>query len=141
MCMTLACDFRIASMEAKVGFTFVKLGIHPGILPSLLPLRHQSSRSLGMGASVLLPRLIAPQKAFEYLLTGATVSGSVAKEHGLVLEAVSKEEVLPRALSLAESLSVNAPIAVQTCVTSLRADKVRSAPPPSLTSAIVCRPR
>ena len=30
MCMTLGCDFRIAAEDAKIGFTFVKLGIHPG---------------------------------------------------------------------------------------------------------------
>jgi enoyl-CoA hydratase/carnithine racemase len=30
MCMTLGCDFRIAAENAKIGFTFVKLGIHPG---------------------------------------------------------------------------------------------------------------
>eukprot|EP00604_Paraphysomonas_vestita_P002399 CAMPEP_0174819668 /NCGR_PEP_ID=MMETSP1107-20130205/3052_1 /TAXON_ID=36770 /ORGANISM="Paraphysomonas vestita, Strain GFlagA" /LENGTH=178 /DNA_ID=CAMNT_0016033615 /DNA_START=310 /DNA_END=846 /DNA_ORIENTATION=+ len=106
MCMTLACDFRIAAENAKIGFTFTKLGIHPG-----------------MGASVLLPRLISPQRAFEYLLTGATVSGTTAQQHGLVLEAVPKNEVLPKAIQLAESLGVNAPIAVQTCIQSLRADK------------------
>lgn len=77
-----------------------------------------------MGASVLLPRLISPQRAFEYLLSGATVSGTVAKDHGLVLEAVKKENVLSRAITFAETLTINAPIAVQTCVTSLRADKV-----------------
>lgn len=32
MCMTLGCDFRIASTEARLGFTFVKLGIHPGTI-------------------------------------------------------------------------------------------------------------
>ena len=31
MCMTLGCDFRIASNDARLGFTFVKLGIHPGV--------------------------------------------------------------------------------------------------------------
>lgn len=30
MCMTLACDMRIAASNAKLGFTFSKLGIHPG---------------------------------------------------------------------------------------------------------------
>jgi enoyl-CoA hydratase len=128
MCVALACDFRIAATEAKLGFPFVKLGIHPGLSPNpSFPL----STSSGIGASVLLPRLITPQQAFKYLLTGATVSGSAAREHGLVLEAVSKDDVLPRAISLAESLLVNAPIAVQTCVTSLRADKVRSHLTPS----------
>jgi enoyl-CoA hydratase len=40
MCMTLGCDFRVASKDARLGFTFVKLGIHPGIVPiglTLLP--------------------------------------------------------------------------------------------------------
>ncbi len=111
MCMTLACDFRIAAENAKIGFTFVKIGIHPG-----------------MGASVLLPRLIPSQKAFEYLLSGATVSGSTAQQHGLVLESVPKENVVPRALEFAQSLAGNAPIAVQTCVRSLRADKVFTSP-------------
>ena len=107
MCMTLACDFRIASETAKIGFTFVKIGIHPG-----------------MGASVILPRLIPSQKAFEYLLSGATVSGATAQKHGLVLEAVSKESVVPRSIEFAQSIASNSPIAVQTCVHSLRADKV-----------------
>ena len=44
LCMTLACDFRIASDKAKLGFTFTKLGIHPG-----------------MGCSTLLPRLVNQQ--------------------------------------------------------------------------------
>lgn len=121
MCMTLGCDFRIAAENAKIGFTFVKLGIHPG--PCSLVSFSPHLRA-GMGASVLLPRLISPQKAFEYLLAGSTVSGVTARNDGLVLEAVSKEQVLPRAIALAESLSANAPIAVQTCLTSLRADKV-----------------
>jgi enoyl-CoA hydratase/carnithine racemase len=37
MCMTLGCDFRIAAENAKIGFTFVKLGIHPGPLPPRPP--------------------------------------------------------------------------------------------------------
>lgn len=120
MCMTLGCDFRIAAEDAKIGFTFVKLGIHPG-KPFLQPIVIFLQ---GMGASVLLPRLISPQRAFEYLLSGATVSGSVAKDHGLVLEATKKENVLSRSIAFAETLTMNAPISVQTCVTSLRADKV-----------------
>lgn len=98
-----------------------------------------------MGASVLLPRLISPQKAFDYLLTGSTVSGGTAQQHGLILEAVDKvhllsplsllltahsltlfprqSEVVPRAIQFAESITENAPIAVQSLVKSLRADK------------------
>lgn len=106
MCMSLGCDFRIVSNEAKLGFTFVKLGIHPG-----------------MGASLLLPRLISQQRAAEYLLTGRTVSGAVAKADGLVLEAVDKSEVMEKSLALASTLNGNAPIAVQTAIQTLRSHK------------------
>jgi len=44
-------DIRIAASEAKMGFNFTKLGIHPG-----------------MGASHFLPKLIGYQKASELLL-------------------------------------------------------------------------
>jgi enoyl-CoA hydratase/carnithine racemase len=77
MCMTLACDFRIAAHESKIGFTFAKLGIHPG-----------------MGASYLLPRVISSQLASDYLLTGKIVSGDIAKRDGLVLDAVPKVHYL-----------------------------------------------
>lgn len=73
MCMTLACDFRIAAIESKIGFTFSKLGIHPG-----------------MGASLLLPRLIPSQVAYDYLLSAKIVTGEMAKSDGLVLKCVTK---------------------------------------------------
>ncbi|QQR80971.1 MAG: enoyl-CoA hydratase/isomerase family protein [Deltaproteobacteria bacterium] len=30
-CMTLACDFRVASVNAKMGVNFVKIGLSPGM--------------------------------------------------------------------------------------------------------------
>lgn len=76
MCMTLACDMRIASSTAKLGFTFAKLGIHPG-----------------MGSSLLLPRLVSQETASYLLLSGAIISGEEAKQRGLVLEAVPKVQI------------------------------------------------
>lgn len=73
MCMTLACDMRVAAKNAKLGFTFAKLGIHPG-----------------MGSSVLLPRLVGQEVATYLLLSGAVLSGEDARAKGLVLEAVDK---------------------------------------------------
>ena len=49
----------------------------------------------GMGVSLLLPRLIPPQRAAEYLLSGTTVSGVAAVTDGLVLEAVDKVCAFP----------------------------------------------
>ncbi len=76
MCMTLACDIRVASTTAKLGFTFAKLGIHPG-----------------MGSSLLLPRVVSQETASYLLLSGAIVSGEEAVRRGLVLEAVDKATV------------------------------------------------
>lgn len=73
MCMTLACDMRIVSTSAKVGFTFAKLGIHPG-----------------MGSSLLLPRIVSQETASYLLLSGAIISGEEAQKRGLALEAVPK---------------------------------------------------
>lgn len=73
MCMTLGCDIRIAATNAKLGFTFTKLGIHPG-----------------MGSSLLLPRVVSQETASYLLLSGAVVSGEEAVRKGLVLEAVEK---------------------------------------------------
>lgn len=106
MCMALGCDFRIASNDARLGFTFVKLGIHPG-----------------MGASLLLPRLIGQELACEYLLTGKTVKGEEGAKDGLVLKSVDKHDVLNSAKELATSFGGNAPIAVQTCMQTLRGSK------------------
>ena len=73
MCMTLACDMRVAATNAKLGFTFAKLGIHPG-----------------MGSSLLLPRIVSQETASYMLLSGAIISGEDAKQRGLVLETVPK---------------------------------------------------
>eukprot|EP00953_Heterococcus_sp_UTEX-ZZ885_P037858 19435-Heterococcus_DN1.PRE.1 len=59
LCLAMACDIRITSLSAKLGLTFVTLGIHPG-----------------MASSHFLPQLIGPQAAKKMLLTGETITGS-----------------------------------------------------------------
>jgi enoyl-CoA hydratase/carnithine racemase len=113
LCMTLACDFRLASDNAKLGFTFAKLGIHPG-----------------MGCSTLLPRLVGQEYATLLLATGRIINSTTAAERGLILESVStqgmgedecaSDRVCARALKLAEELNAGAPIAVQGVVQTLR---------------------
>src|ERR1051325_3771856 len=54
--LALACDYRIASNEAKLGETFVRIGIHPD-----------------WGGTWTLPRLIGTSRALEMMLTGRMV--------------------------------------------------------------------
>lgn len=101
LCFALACDVRIASPKAKMGLTFTALGLHPG-----------------MGATHYLPSIVGPQVASELLLTGKVISGDEAERCGLV--ARTAEDPLAAAMESAEMMAAAGPVAVRTCVRSLR---------------------
>jgi enoyl-CoA hydratase/carnithine racemase len=103
MCIAFACDVRVTCPEAKLGVTFVQLGLHPG-----------------MASTHLLPFLLNHQVASYLLLTGDVIDGNKAKELGLVLETVSKDQVKNRAIEIAEKIANNPSLAVKTCLKSLR---------------------
>lgn len=68
------CDMAIASEKAQLGQPEVKLGVYPP------------------PASVLFPRLMGRQKAFELILSGDSISAKEAERIGLVNKAVPEEE-------------------------------------------------
>lgn len=78
------CDIRIGSTRARVGSTFVNLGIIPGD-----------------GGAWFLPRLIGMQRAAEMMFSGRIVSPEEAVALGLFLEAAEPEALLARAQELA----------------------------------------
>jgi enoyl-CoA hydratase len=96
LCIALACDLRIAAADAKMGMTFVKLGIHPG-----------------MGATYFLPRLVGTARAAELLLTGRIVDAAEAERLGLLTRAVPREQFPDAVLALAREMAGCAPIAVR----------------------------
>eukprot|EP00605_Chrysophyceae_sp_TOSAG23-4_P000434 GSChrysophyteH1.ASY1.ANO1.491.1 assembled CDS len=104
--LALACaaDLRVSSKNAKMGITFVSLGLHPG-----------------MGSTHFLPRLIGNQMAAHLMLTGQLIDGTEAKRIGLVAEVRdSADECVSRAMEIAGTISEAAPLAVRTCVRTLR---------------------
>jgi len=103
LCLALACDLRVCAKNAKLGLTFVGLGLHPG-----------------MGATFTLPALVGQQAASRLLLTGEVVDGEEALRLGLVAAAVEPAEVLEATLALARRMAANAPVAVRGTVRSLR---------------------
>jgi enoyl-CoA hydratase/carnithine racemase len=103
--LALACLLRVASSEAKLGLPEVKLGIIPAT-----------------GGLARLPILIPRTAAAELALTGDLVTGAEARELGLVNYAVAPEEVLDRALELAEKIARNAPLSARAIVEGLRRD-------------------
>jgi 3-hydroxyacyl-CoA dehydrogenase/enoyl-CoA hydratase/3-hydroxybutyryl-CoA epimerase len=74
--VALACDFRIATHDAKLAFPEVQLGLHPGL-----------------GGTVRLPRLISPLEALPMMLTGQNVRAKRAKAIGLVDTIVPERHV------------------------------------------------
>ena len=65
--LALACDYRIASEQAKLSESFVRIGLHPD-----------------WGGTWLLPRLVGRSRALEILMTGRMVGAAEAVEIGMV---------------------------------------------------------
>jgi enoyl-CoA hydratase len=74
--MALACTFRIATRNAKVGLPEIKLGLIPGY-----------------GGTQRLPRLIGEGRALEMIMTGRTVAADEALAIGLVHRVVDGNPV------------------------------------------------
>jgi len=90
--MILPCDVRIAAAGAKLGVTFAKLGLLPGL-----------------GSTHLLPRLVGPARARELVLTARVILAEEAAEIGLVNRVVPGETLLDEARALAAAMAECAP--------------------------------
>src|SRR5438045_695265 len=93
--LALACDYRIASDAAKLGETFVKIGLHPD-----------------WGGTWLLPRLVGRNRAAELMMTGRIVDAAEALAIGMVDRVVPAAELANETEKLAQSIAAAPPIAV-----------------------------
>ena len=96
LCFALACDMRIAVADAKMGMTFTKLGLHPG-----------------MGATYFLPRIVGTAKACELFFSGRVIDAAEAERLGIVSRVVRREEFAEAVRDLADEIAAAAPIAVR----------------------------
>lgn len=85
--LALACDILIASENARFADTHARVGLLPG-----------------WGLSQKLPRMIGLSRAKEISFTGTPVFAQQALDWGLVNHVVSAEELLPRAIRMAEEM-------------------------------------
>jgi enoyl-CoA hydratase/carnithine racemase len=86
--MVLPCDVRLAATSAKLGLTFAKLGLLPGL-----------------GSTHLLPRLVGRAKALELVLSGRVIEAAEAAEIGLVNRVVHDAQLLLEARALAAQMA------------------------------------
>ena len=96
MTLPLQYDMRVAAVDAKLGFLFVRRGV-----------------MTELSSTWILPRLVGIARAADLLLSGRIVLGSEAAALGLVNEAVPAGEVLARAHAIAREIAENcAPVSV-----------------------------
>jgi enoyl-CoA hydratase/carnithine racemase len=81
--LALACDWRVAAADAKLGQPEINLGIIPGA-----------------GATQRLSRLIGPARAKDIIMSGRMVTAEEALAIGLVDKVVPAEEVYPAAVDM-----------------------------------------
>ena len=93
--LALACDFRIASTEAKLGSTYVQIGFAP-------PPR----------AIYRMIQLVGMAKAEELLFLGDTIGAKEAAKIGLINKVVPPEKLSSTVLGLAGRLVKGAPLAL-----------------------------
>ena len=86
--LALWCDLRIATSDAKLGFTERRFGV-----------------PLIDGGTQRLPRIVGVGRAMEMILTGRIVEAAEALDWGLVNEVVEPGRDLARALEIADGLA------------------------------------
>ena len=99
----LACDIRIASTKAKMGETYIKLGLNPG-----------------NGGTYFLPRLVGSGIAAEMALTGDLFDAQRALEVGLVNRVVEPGQLIAEAVALAARIAERPRLAIEATKQQLR---------------------
>ena len=66
----------------------------------------------GFGGTQRLPRIVGVSKAMELILTGKIIGAAEALSMGLVSAVYPAEELMPKAMEMAEAICANAQIAV-----------------------------
>ncbi len=94
--LAMACDWIIASDNAKFGQPEINLGIMPGF-----------------GGSQRLMRLVGKAMAMELCMTGRMVDAEESSRLGLVNQVYARGELMDAAMKLATTLSQKAPIALK----------------------------
>ena len=102
--LALACDIRIASMNAKFGQPEVNLGVIPG-----------------GGGTQRLPRIIGLGHALRLILTGDMITAEDALKLGLVEEIMPPEALIDRAVAIGEQIASKSPVAVAAAKEATRA--------------------
>ncbi|MGB6151268.1 MAG: enoyl-CoA hydratase-related protein, partial [Pricia sp.] len=91
--LAMACHFRVASDNAKMGLPEVSLGVIPGY-----------------GGTQRLPQLVGRGRAMELIMTAGMINAGKALDYGLVNHVESQENLLHFCENLASKIAKNSPV-------------------------------
>ncbi|OLS22333.1 MAG: 3-hydroxypropionyl-coenzyme A dehydratase [Candidatus Heimdallarchaeota archaeon LC_3] len=101
--LALACDIRLASQQAKMGFPEAKI-----------------ASSITGGTFLLLKEIIGLGKAKELLFTSRFITAEEAKKIGMINQVVTMEDLLQKAKELAKEISKNSLLSIRVMKEGLR---------------------
>lgn len=103
--LAMACHFRIASTNAKMGLPEVSLGVIPGY-----------------GGTQRLPQLVGKGRAMEMVMTAGMIDANQALTYGLVNDVVAQEELLPLCEKIASKIMRNSSVAISEAIKAINAN-------------------
>lgn len=103
--LAMACHFRIASDNAKMGLPEVSLGVIPGY-----------------GGTQRLPQLVGKGRAMEMIMTAGMIDANSALSYGLVNHVTSQEDLIPLAEKIAGRIIRNSPVAIKSAIKAINAN-------------------
>jgi enoyl-CoA hydratase len=102
--LAMACHFRVASSNAKMGLPEVSLGVIPGY-----------------GGTQRLAQLVGKGKAMEMIVTADMINAEDAYKWGLVNYVTPQEELLTKCFDITSKIISKSPIAIRTAIKVINA--------------------
>ena len=103
--LAMACHFRVASTNAKMGLPEVSLGVIPGY-----------------GGTQRLPQLVGKGRAMEMVMTAGMIDANQALNYGLVNHVVEQEELLTLCEKIAGKIMRNSSVAISGAIKAINAN-------------------
>ena len=103
--LAMACHFRVASSNAKMGLPETSLGVIPGY-----------------GGTQRLPQLVGKGRAMEMVMTAGMIDANQALNYGLVNHVVELDELLPLAEKIASKIMRNSSVAISEAIRAINAN-------------------
>ncbi|TDY13670.1 enoyl-CoA hydratase/isomerase family protein [Meridianimaribacter flavus] len=103
--LAMACHFRVASDNAKMGLPETSLGVIPGY-----------------GGTQRLPQLIGKGRAMELVMTAGMIDAQTALSYGLVNHVTTQDDLLPLAEKIAGKIMRNSSVAISKAIKAVNAN-------------------